>query len=195
MNAGQITEEGLAHAPAHSGRLALTSLRAEHTGALHPLIDDWEVVKMLAVVPWPVAYEDVASYVATKRGDASEEIAFCVVVGGQPIGVASVKRPGTSNPPRVMPRLGYWLGRPHWGQGHATEAVRLLAAEAFARYPDAGVIGAGVYTDNPASRRVLEKVGFARVGGYKMHCRSRDAEVQIDDMNLTWDAWATGGGR
>lgn len=150
---------------AASGAVTLTPLRAEHAAALYPLIDDWEVVKMLAVVPWPVAYQDVASYVAAKRGEASEEIAFCMLVGRQPIGVASIKRPGTGNPPRVMPRLGYWLGRLHWGQGHATAAVRLLAAEAFARYPDAGVIGAGVYTDNPASRRVLEKTGFMKVGG------------------------------
>jgi len=185
----------IAKEEAASGRVTLTLLRAAHAPALHPLIDDWEVVKMLAVVPWPVAYEDVASYVEAKRGEASKEIAFCVVVVGQPIGVASIKRPGTSNPPRVMPRLGYWLGRPHWGQGHATEAVRLLVAEAFARYPDATVIGAGIYTDNPASRRVLEKVGFTRVGGYKMHCRSRGAEVQVEDMNLTRDVWAAGGAR
>jgi RimJ/RimL family protein N-acetyltransferase len=145
---------------------------------------------MLAVVPWPVAFEDVAAYVAAKRGEASEEIAFCLIVGGQPIGVASIKRPGTSNPPRAMPRLGYWLGRPHWGQGHATEAVRLLVAEAFAHFPDAEVIGGGVYTDNPASRRVLEKAGFMPVGGYRMHCRSRDAQVQVDDMNLTRERWA-----
>ena len=56
---------------------------------------------MLAVVPWPVASEDVASYVAAKRGEASEEIAFSVVAGGRPIGVASMKRPGTGNPPRT----------------------------------------------------------------------------------------------
>jgi 8-oxo-dGTP diphosphatase len=188
--AGRIAKEEAAGA-----RVTLTPLRAEHAAALHPLIDDWEVVKMLAVVPWPVDYEDVASYVAAKRGEASEEIAFSVVVDGQPIGVASIKRPGTSNPPRVMPRLGYWLGRTHWGQGHATAAVRLLVAEAFARNPGAEVIGAGVYTDNPASRRVLEKAGFSRVGGYPMYCRSRVAQVQVDDMNLTRDAWAARGGR
>ena len=59
--------------------------------------------------------------------------------------------------------IGYWIGKPWWGKGFATELGRGLvdfAAQEFG----AGQIIAGHYDDNPASGRVLEKLGFAYTG-------------------------------
>jgi RimJ/RimL family protein N-acetyltransferase len=55
--------------------------------------------------------------------------------------------------------MGYWIGKPYWGQGYATEAARLVLAFAFGGLNAAQVI-AGWMADNPASGRVLEKLGF-----------------------------------
>jgi RimJ/RimL family protein N-acetyltransferase len=52
--------------------------------------------------------------------------------------------------------VGYWIGRPHWGRGIATEAVRRLVAEVTER-----PLYAFVATENVGSLRVLEKCGFA----------------------------------
>ena len=58
--------------------------------------------------------------------------------------------------------LAYWLGERHWGQGLATEAVR--AAVAFARADvHLHILLADTQASNPASGRVLQKCGFARV--------------------------------
>lgn len=59
--------------------------------------------------------------------------------------------------------FGYWLGEPHWGQSIATAAASALVAHLmderhFAR------LEAPVFAWNPASMRVLEKVGFVREG-------------------------------
>jgi RimJ/RimL family protein N-acetyltransferase len=51
--------------------------------------------------------------------------------------------------------VGYWIGREHWGQGVATEALRLLLHEVAVR-----PLHAYVATDNGASLRVLQKCGF-----------------------------------
>jgi RimJ/RimL family protein N-acetyltransferase len=56
--------------------------------------------------------------------------------------------------------LGYWLGRSWWGRGIGTRAVALLVAE----IPDRPLV-AHVADHNVASRRVLEKNGFVRIGG------------------------------
>jgi RimJ/RimL family protein N-acetyltransferase len=56
--------------------------------------------------------------------------------------------------------LGYWLGRPWWGRGYATEAIR--AVTPFAR--DLGAVVADHFADNPASGRALEKAGFVYTG-------------------------------
>jgi RimJ/RimL family protein N-acetyltransferase len=55
--------------------------------------------------------------------------------------------------------VGYWIGREHWGRGVATAALRLFLAELHER-----PLVATVAADNLASVRVLEKVGFVRVG-------------------------------
>jgi ribosomal-protein-alanine N-acetyltransferase len=59
--------------------------------------------------------------------------------------------------------IGYGLNPEAWGQGYATEAVRALVTALLAR-PGVQRVTAQTATTNPASARVLEKLGFRRVG-------------------------------
>lgn len=58
--------------------------------------------------------------------------------------------------------LGYWLSREMWGQGYATEASRGMLE--YARERGITRFQAGYFLENPASGRVLEKLGFADTG-------------------------------
>jgi RimJ/RimL family protein N-acetyltransferase len=169
-------------------RLSLAPLRPAHAAALYPLLHDWEVVRMLADVPWPLALADVEAF-AAEPPEQSGRDDFAILLGGAPIGVCSLKRPGSGQPPRKMPRLGYWLGRPYWGRGHATEAVAALVRHAFASFPQ-DVVGAGVFRDNAVSRRVLEKLGFREEGGYDVHCLARGGPVATANMLLAHNRFA-----
>jgi RimJ/RimL family protein N-acetyltransferase len=64
--------------------------------------------------------------------------------------------------------IGYWLGKPHWGQGIMTAVVRRICEIAFAEF---GLvkITAHVFSDNSASARVLEKCGFQLEGLLRKH--------------------------
>ncbi len=81
--------------------------------------------------------------------------------------------------------LGYWIGRPFWGQGYATEAARAAVNWAL---NDLGAthLVAGHFDDNPASARVLEKLGFQPTGQsferYSLgrHARARCVGFQFD---------------
>lgn len=55
--------------------------------------------------------------------------------------------------------IGYWIGKDFWGKGYISEAAKGLLAEAFHTF-DMPYIDAGYFADNPASGRVLEKLGF-----------------------------------
>lgn len=64
--------------------------------------------------------------------------------------------------------LGYWVGRPFWGQGLCTEAVAAVVRYGF------DIVGlrrifAQHFANNPASGRVLQKVGFVREGELRAH--------------------------
>lgn len=72
------------------------------------------------------------------------------------------------------PEVTYWLGRAYWGQGIATWALTELLARHNPRRP----IYARVAKDNPASRRVLEKCGFAVIGEASGFANARGQEIE-----------------
>ena len=55
--------------------------------------------------------------------------------------------------------LGYWIGKPFWGQGFVPEAARALLRHAFEDLKMQAV-WCGRYEGNDKSRKVQEKLGF-----------------------------------
>jgi len=55
--------------------------------------------------------------------------------------------------------LGYWVGKPYWGQGYCTEAAQAVVHYGFVSL-DLNRIYAHHFTTNPASGRVLQKIGI-----------------------------------
>lgn len=66
--------------------------------------------------------------------------------------------------------IGYWVAKPYWGHGIATDAVRALSRWAF---EELGLVKltAWIFAFNQASARVLEKSGFEQEGYLKQHYR------------------------
>ena len=64
---------------------------------------------------------------------------------------------------RRSAEIGYWLAEPFWGQGIGTAALRAVTDYAFANH-DLVRLDASVFEWNPASMRVLEKVGYTLEG-------------------------------
>ncbi|MEZ4672611.1 MAG: GNAT family N-acetyltransferase [Anaerolineae bacterium] len=64
--------------------------------------------------------------------------------------------------------MGYWLGKPYWGQGYMSEATSRLVAFAF-EVLGLNRIHASAFTRNPASVRVLEKCGMSYEGTLRGH--------------------------
>ena len=80
--------------------------------------------------------------------------------------------------------LGYWLGRPYWGMGYATEAAAQVVAFAF-RNLRAERVWAGWFFDNPASGRVLEKLGFRANGADQRDCAARGGSVLCNLVTMS----------
>lgn len=55
--------------------------------------------------------------------------------------------------------LGFWVGKPYWGQGLVPEAVACVLAQCFAQ-PDCERVWCGYFDGNEKSRRAQEKCGF-----------------------------------
>lgn len=141
---------------ARTERLLLRPGWAEDAPALFEAIADEAIVRNLASAPWPYTLADAEAFLATER--RPDEASFLVFrrTGGAPrlVGCA-----GFGRRPDGETELGYWISREHWGLGYATEAAEAVVgiARDALRLPK---LHAGHFLDNPASGRVLVKLGF-----------------------------------
>ena len=127
--------------------------------------------------PHPYTVADAEAWVAAARG-ARPETQFAIEVDGEAAGgIGLFLQEDVS---RYSAELGYWLGEAYWGRGVMTGAVRGFTEYAFRTF-DLCRIYAVVFEWNPASRRVLEKAGYALEG--RMH-RAAVKEGRVLDQYL-----------
>jgi len=141
-----------------SERLFLRPGWPEEWEDLLTLIDDEEVVRNLARAPWPYTAEDAKAFAARPQDRLLPNF-FITLPGGD--GARLVGSVGLSLVEGEI-NLGYWIGRPFWGQGYATEAARAMLS--LAKSLGHQRLVAGHFVDNPASGRVLRKLGFSPTG-------------------------------
>ncbi|MCX8478086.1 MAG: GNAT family N-acetyltransferase [Sphingomonas sp.] len=154
-------------------RLTLRPGWREDAAELARAIGHESVVRNLARAPWPYTIEAAETFAA--GFDMVAEPKFLVfehqggtlrLIGGMGIGPLGDERH----------ELGYWITPDAWGRGYATEAGAAVLRAARA----AGVrrVAAGHFLDNPASGRVLRKLGFRATGRVtSVYSRGRGAAV------------------
>ena len=135
-------------------RLVLRPFRRADAAEFARLAGDWAVASMTSDIPYPFSAAQAVGWLRPVRG----EVRFAIEREGQLIGGAGYYRR-----PSGVAELGFWLGRPWWGQGYATEAARAVVRHGFGNRRLPGFSSAH-FVDNPASARVLAKLGFEAVG-------------------------------
>jgi len=112
--------------------------------------------------PHPYSLQDAVDFIKMISEDPPPT-AFAIEIEGKAAGAIGIITQDQDDVYRYSAELGYWLGEPFWGKGLMTEMVRLFVREVFERF-NVWRIYAGVYSNNRASMRVLEKAGFTREG-------------------------------
>lgn len=133
------------------------------TGTLHPGYNEDDARAFLDSLP--------------ARREAGRDYIFAVEEDGAFCGIMGLHRREDWLPYEI----GYWIAPPAWGHGVATRAGRVILD-----WLDTGigqrVSLAVVNTDNPASRRVLEKLGYMLAGRTLKYSRGRDAWLPVHQM-------------
>ena len=141
---------------ARTPRLLLRPGWIQDAPALLEAMRDESIVRNLASVPWPYSLADAEAFLSAERSASEPAMLIFRRTAGAPELVGSI---GFGRDPDGEMELGYWIGRAYWGRGFATEAGR--AAIHMARDSlRLRKLNAGHFIDNPASGRVLEKLGF-----------------------------------
>ena len=124
----------------------------------------WLAVRDL--FPHPYTIQDAHEFLQRATSELSE-MKFCIEIEGAAVGGIGV-HPG-QDVHRFAATMGYWLGEQFWGRGIMTEAVTAVTDFCFDNFPLRRIF-AEVFSSNPASARVLEKIGMKYEG------RQRESE-------------------
>ncbi len=153
-------------------RLKLRPLENRDAGAITRLIGDWDVIRWLTMPPYPYKRADAEWFI----GDQCSRGALALDFGEVFVGVVHL---GSG--------LGYWLGKPYWGQGLMTEAAEAVIADHFAH--DDTAITSAYIPGNDASCSVLAKLGFLKSNVNAGYSRPLGHDVALQGMTLTLDQW------
>ena len=98
-----------------SQRLTYRPLDARDAGRIAVLAGEWDVARMTSRIPHPYSLIDADQWIASIDHD---EFVRGVERDGELIGAVGY----ISGEPRQA-EIGYWIGKPWWGNGYATEAA------------------------------------------------------------------------
>ena len=144
---------------ARTERLLLRPGWTEDAPALAAALGDETIVRNLATAPWPYGLMDAEAYLAAPRDSILPSLLVFERLGGAPRLVGAC---GLGRRPSGAVELGYWIARSAWGRGFATEAGKALIE--IGRTLGLPSLEGSHFLDNPASGRVLEKLGFTPIG-------------------------------
>ncbi len=141
-------------------RLNLRPFTLEDAPTVQKLAGEWEIAATTANIPHP--YEDgvAEAWIGTHQEafETGEAVTFaiCLKADASLVGAIGIFHISKTN---RLAEIGYWIGVPYWNQGFCTEAAAGIIRYAF-EVLELNRVQARHLTNNPASGRVMQKVGM-----------------------------------
>ena len=155
------------------GEWQIRSYRSEDAEALARYANNRNVSRNLRdAFPYPYTLPHAETWIDLVAQQATETD-FAIASEAELIGGIGLQTQRDVH--RRSGEIGYWLGEPFWGRGIATAVLRAFTEYAFEQFDLVRVYGY-VYEWNPASARVLEKVGYQCEGRLKKSV-TKDGQV------------------
>jgi RimJ/RimL family protein N-acetyltransferase len=176
---------------ARTSRLLLRPGFPEDAPALAAAMSDRAIARNLAVVPWPYTLRDAEAFLASPRDPVLPSFLIFERTDAAPRLIGSC---GLGRRPSGAVEMGYWISRSFWGRGFASEACTALIE--IARTLGLSRLEASHFIDNPASARVLDKLGFESIGiiAPRMSCaRGEEVPARLMRLRLTASVEADAG--
>jgi ribosomal-protein-alanine N-acetyltransferase len=161
-------------------RLVLRALTLGDAADVQRLAGEREIAETTATIPHPYPDGAAETWIGTHADRYARGVGVTFGIerldDGALLGVIGLE----INAEMQRAELGYWIGTPYWNKGHCTEAALAVVRLAF------DVLGlrrvfAQHFGRNPASGRVMEKVGMRHEGTLRQHTVKWGT---IDDMQV-----------
>lgn len=151
-------------------RLLLRPFTLADAKEVQRLAGDRDIAATTLAIPHPyedgVAEEWIRSH--KERFDRGEAVHFAIVRRHDLALVGAISL--IINREHEHAELGYWIGKPYWNNGYCTEAAQAVIRYGFTVL-DLNRIYARHFRRNPASGRVMEKIGMKYEGCLRQHVK------------------------
>jgi len=165
-------------------RLLLRPFELDDAPRVQELAGDWEVAKTTSNIPYPYHDGIAEEWITDGFRKRKSGIAYSwAIVREEVVGCVSALDING-----VQAELGYWIGRPDWGKGYATESSAEIISFGFQSLDLTHFI-ARCLVENHASARVLEKLGFRFLMIEERDCPARGATKEVLTFNLLRKDW------
>jgi ribosomal-protein-alanine N-acetyltransferase len=150
-----------------TNRLILRGFTPDDAAGVERLAGERDVAATTGYIPHPYPAGMAEEWIGSHAEDFNRGIAVTFAVTlratAELLGACGL----TIRDAHKRGELGFWIGKPYWGRGFATEAARAVIAYGFSR----GLrrIFAEHFHTNPASGRVLQKCGMTHEGTLRRH--------------------------
>jgi ribosomal-protein-alanine N-acetyltransferase len=170
-----------------TARLCLRQFQREDAPEVQRLADDPDVAEG-TLLPHPY-HPGIAEAWITRQAAAfaaGREVNFAIErdADGALLGAAGLE----VDAPNARAKLGFWIGRAHWGNGYCTEAAGAIVAYGF-QWLGLQRICTPRFRWNAASARVLEKLGFWREGCRRDYVPARGRTEIVETHGLLRWEW------
>jgi len=169
-----------------TARLKLRPYSEADIAELVPLIGARKVAATTLRIAHPYTEQDARAFLALAQEPGKIWLATTLRSDGRQIGGVGLR----VEDPHQHAELGYWLGVPYWRQGYATEAAGEMLRYGFVAL---GLhrIFASHFRHNPASGRILVKLGMRYEGCQREHLRKWDKFVDSELYGILRQEWQT----
>lgn len=151
-----------------TGRLKLRKLRPEDAFLIEKYASNYDVAKTTLNIPHPYPKGSGKEFVKHMLAAHEQGTNFTFAVEEneqqQLIGLVGI----SVTPEFNHGELGYWIGKPFWGKEYGTEAAKEIVRYGFEQL-HLHRIYARAFAHNPASWKVMEKVGMTYEGTLREH--------------------------
>lgn len=167
-------------------RLKIRPYSVADIAELLPLVGTREVAATTLRIAHPYTEQDARNFLELAKQPDKLWLAITLLADGRQIGGIGLR----IEQEHQHAELGYWLGIPYWGQGYATEAAKELLRFGF---EELGLhrIFASHFGHNPASGRVLKKLGMKYEGCQREHLRKWDQYIDSALYGMLRREWET----
>ncbi len=166
-------------------RLLLRPPTMDDAPSIQQLVSAHEIALNTLLIPHPYPEGGAAEWLS-RQGKNPNDHTFAITLRKRRdlIGAIGLE----VKPEHDRGEIGYWIGIPYWGLGYMTEAARAVVGWAFEELA-LNRIFAQHFTRNPASGRVLQKIGMRHEGTLRQHNKKWDEYLDVEVYGIVRSEW------